>query len=291
MDVMHVEKNVAENLLRTLFGEKDGPAVRVDLRNRGIRPHLWLRRHDQQRVFMPEAPYILTKDQRAIFLETLQKIKLPSHYSGQLHAKISKGKLSGLKSHDFHVILQDLMPLCMRNAGCEHMTAVVIRVGRLFKKICSKRIDMAEREALFDECAETLCVLEKQLPPSFFDIMIHLCIHLVEELFICGPVHVRWMYPFERYYKTLKGYVRNHAKPEGCMAKRYELEESCGFASEYLGAGQSTVKRVWDSEEDPVMTDVVLEGRGKDRVLDDVLLKEMHDFVIDNADVIHPYRE
>lgn len=240
---------------------------------------------------MPEAPYVLTKEQRGFFLDTLKKLKLPSHYSGSLHAKISKGKLSGLKSHDFHVLLQDLMPLCMRNCDCGHMTAVVIRVSRLFKKICAKKVDMAEREALFEECAETLCVLEKQLPPSFFDIMVHLYIHLVEELFICGPVHVRWMYPFERYYKTLKGYVRNHAKPEGCMAKRYEVEEACGFASEYLGDGQSTVKRVWDNEEDPVMNDIVLEGPGKERILDQALLEEIHDFVIDNVDIVEPYRE
>ena len=101
------------------------------------------------------------------------------------------------------------------------MTPTVIRLSRLFKKICAKKVDTAEREALFEECAETLCLLEKQLPPSFFNIMIHLCIHLIEELFICSPMHVQWMYPFERYSKTLKGYVRNHAKPEGCMAKRY----------------------------------------------------------------------
>ena len=104
------------------------------------------------------------------------------------------------------------MPLCMRNSGCENMTAVVVRVSRIFKKICSKRVDSSERENLFLECAETLCLLEKELPPSFFDIMVHLMIHSVEELFLCGPVYIRWMYPFERYYKTLKGFVRNHGQ-------------------------------------------------------------------------------
>ena len=31
LDVMHCEKNIAENILKTTFGEKDTPAVRVDL--------------------------------------------------------------------------------------------------------------------------------------------------------------------------------------------------------------------------------------------------------------------
>ena len=292
IDVMHVEKNVAENLLRTLFGEKDGPKVRADLEQRNIRPHLWVRREVRQnpRAFLPAAPYVLSKEQRRIFLETLKKLKLPSHFSSNMHTKISKGKLIGLKSHDFHVLIQDLMPLCMRSCGCDHLAMVVVRVSRLFKRICSKKVDCAEREALFEECAETLCVLEKEMPPAFFDIMVHLCIHVVQELFICGPIHVRWMYPFERYYKTLKGYVRNHAKPEGCMAKGYEVSEACGFATEYIGQNQSSVKRVWDSEEDPVMTDVMLEGKGKDRVLEEVLLEQMHDFVLDNVDIVEPYR-
>ena len=143
------------------------------------------------------------------------------------------------------------------------MIKVVVRLSRLFKKNCSKTVDNLERESLFLECAETLCLLEKEMPPAFFDIMVHLCIHLVEELFLCGHVHVRWMYPFERYYKTLKGYIRNHSKPEGCIAKCYEINEACGFATAYLGGSQPSMKRVWDSEEDPIQLDLVLEGKPK----------------------------
>ena len=198
--------------------------------------------------------------------------------------------MSCLKSHDFHVLMPDLMPICMRNYGCPHMTAVVVRLSGMFKKICSKTVDMEDRESLFQECAETLCLLEKELPPAFFDVMVHLCIHLVEELFLCRPIHVRWMYPYMRYYKVLKGYVRNHAKPEGCMAKGYEISEACGFASEYLQSAQTSFKQVWDSEEEPVMTDVVLEGKGKLRELDDQLLQHIHTFVCDNVGCIEPYR-
>jgi hypothetical protein len=31
VDVMHCEKNLAENIIKTLFGEKDGPKVRLDM--------------------------------------------------------------------------------------------------------------------------------------------------------------------------------------------------------------------------------------------------------------------
>ncbi|KAG8386689.1 hypothetical protein BUALT_Bualt03G0175100 [Buddleja alternifolia] len=44
-----------------------------------------------------------------------------------------------------------------------------------------------------------LCKLEKIFPPEFFDVMVHLVVHLPQEEKIDGPVHSRWMYPIERH--------------------------------------------------------------------------------------------
>ena len=75
------------------------------------------------------------------------------------------------------------------------------------------------------QLVKTLCNLEKYFPPSLFDVMIHLSVHLVREVELCGPIFLRWMYPFERYMKTFKGYVRNRARAEGCIAEAYIAEE------------------------------------------------------------------
>ncbi|KAH7833673.1 hypothetical protein Vadar_008628 [Vaccinium darrowii] len=42
------------------------------------------------------------------------------------------------------------------------------------------------------------------------------------------------MYQFERFMKVLKGYVRNHNRPEGCIAESYIVEEALEFCTEYL---------------------------------------------------------
>ena len=55
--------------------------------------------------------------------------------------------------------------------------------------------------------------------------MFHLSVHLVREVELCGPFFLRWMYPFERYMKTFKGYIRNQARAEGCIAEAYIAEE------------------------------------------------------------------
>jgi hypothetical protein len=45
---------------------------------------------------------------------------------------------------------------------------------------------------------------------------------------------IRWMYPIEKYMKTLKTYVWNMARPEGSMVERYIKGECLSFITECL---------------------------------------------------------
>lgn len=42
LDVMHYEKNMCENILKTIFGIKDMVVVQEDLKECKIQSHLWL---------------------------------------------------------------------------------------------------------------------------------------------------------------------------------------------------------------------------------------------------------
>ena len=70
--------------------------------------------------------------------------------------------------------------------------------------------------------------------PSFFDIMMHLLVHLPEEAKMAGPVQYRWMYPIERFLCTLKSFVHNKARPEGSIAEADIASECLTFCSRYL---------------------------------------------------------
>jgi hypothetical protein len=72
-------------------------------------------------------------------------------------------------------------------------------------------------------------MLEMWWPPGYFDLMTHLIIHLVYELKICGPMASIWCYPIEKYLYVLNQYVKNKAKPKGCM-----YNEMLGFAPNTL---------------------------------------------------------
>ncbi|XP_078179598.1 uncharacterized protein LOC144573719 [Carex rostrata] len=56
----------------------------------------------------------------------------------------------------------------------------------------------------------------------------------VREIKMCGPVFLRYMYPFERYMGILKGYVRNRYRPEGSIIRAYAAEEVIEYCTQYL---------------------------------------------------------
>ncbi|XP_023759575.1 uncharacterized protein LOC111907998 [Lactuca sativa] len=98
----------------------------------------------------------------------------------------------------------------------------------------SKEIKLDELDKLQEELCVTLCLLEKHFPPSFFDVMIHLTVYLTMEVKLCGPIFFRWMYPFERFMKVIKGHVRNKNRLEGCIVEENVAEETIEFFSEFL---------------------------------------------------------
>ena len=99
---------------------------------------------------------------------------------------------------------------------------------------CSKVVDSTKLQDLQRLIVCTLCELEMYFPPSFFDIMVYLTIHLVKEVQLYGLVYLRWMYLNEQFMKILKGYMKNRYRLEGCIAERYMVEEESDFFADFL---------------------------------------------------------
>jgi hypothetical protein len=84
------------------------------------------------------------------------------------------------------------------------------------------------------DVVQCLISFEMIFPPSFFTIMTHLLVHLVEEILILGPVYLQNMFPFERLTCGFKKYVCNRAHPEGSIAKGYATEEVIEFCVDFI---------------------------------------------------------
>jgi hypothetical protein len=201
LDVMHCEMNLAKNFLKTITGKKGIVKVRRDLQRKGIQRHLWLLPNPRRggKMYKPTTSYVLSDEDFNEFARMLEALCTPSGYSLVFGKEIRKKKFGGLKSHDYHVLMQQLLRLALWNVLAPGPKLAVMQMCKLFRRLCTKVYNPANFSSLEADVAESMALLEMEFPPSFFDIMMHLSYHLVHELDICGPVTTRWMYPVERY--------------------------------------------------------------------------------------------
>ena len=149
---------------------------------------------------MPPAPYSMSLEEKERFLKVLQKLRAPDGYGSNISrcVNLKQRKLLNLKSHDNHVLMQDILPVALRASHATEVIDLLSDLCSFFKYVCSPTLDVNELEHIQSRLILTLCELEKEFPPTFFTVMVHLIIHLVDEVKLGGPVHYRWMYPIER---------------------------------------------------------------------------------------------
>ncbi|XP_059627474.1 uncharacterized protein LOC132270307 [Cornus florida] len=121
LDVMHIEKNVCESIIGTLLDmkgkSKDGLNSHLDLQEMCIRDELHPIKRDNK-FYLPAGPHTLLKMEKRRFCERLQQLKLPDGYSSNIGkcVLIDECKILGLKSHDYHVLMQQLLPVALRGS-------------------------------------------------------------------------------------------------------------------------------------------------------------------------------
>lgn len=113
LDPMHCEKNLCENMMKTIWGTKDSFGSRQDMESLSIRRDLWLQptQNARNEFKMPEAPNILNAAEKTSVMQIIKSLKTPSNYVGAIHKCLEDGKLRYLKSHDFHVLMHQVIAI------------------------------------------------------------------------------------------------------------------------------------------------------------------------------------
>ncbi|CAN6704146.1 unnamed protein product [Malus baccata var. baccata] len=141
LDVMHIEKNICDSLVGTLLGiekSKDGLAARADLEVLNIRRSQHPRR-EGNKTFLPPALFTLKREEKTAFCNVLSTIRVPDGYSSNLSrcVHVNERKIHGLKSHDCHVLMQQLLPLAIRPVLPKAVAMVLLELSAIFRQLCT----------------------------------------------------------------------------------------------------------------------------------------------------------
>ena len=101
-------------------------------------------------MHLPPACYTMSSKEKDLLLEVLKGTKVLDNYSSHISwcVKLKQRKLIGLKSHDYHILMQDLLPIAMRGSFPKNVSQVIIDLCHYFREICLKVLKVSHLEEL-----------------------------------------------------------------------------------------------------------------------------------------------
>ena len=120
------------------------------------------------------------------------QLMFPNGYAANLRrrASLEKLKIFGLKSHDWHIWIERIMPVMLRGFIPEDEWLVLAELSYFFRVLCAKELSPGLLEEMEQLAQELICKLEMIFPASFFNPMQHLILHLPTEARLGGPCKI-----------------------------------------------------------------------------------------------------
>jgi hypothetical protein len=131
----------------------------------------------------PQARYRLNRAQKREILKWFQELRFPDGYAANLQRGVNFETMrnNGLKSHDYHIFIERLLPVMVRGYVPKNIWQVLAELSFFFRQLCAKEIDPVVISSMECQALVLLCKLEKIFPLAFFNPMQHLIMHLPYE--------------------------------------------------------------------------------------------------------------
>ena len=142
IDVMHQERNMCEALFNTVMDfpdkTKDNFKARVDLGNICNRPTLMLRENGGK----PRAEFALRPNERKEVMKWMKDLKFPDGYGAGFRRSVNLKtmKINGLKSHDYHIMMERLIPVMLCGYINEEVRTAIVELSYFYRQLCAKEI-------------------------------------------------------------------------------------------------------------------------------------------------------
>jgi hypothetical protein len=119
LDPMHIEVNVAKAVFRHIYGELDNKKVRKDCKIAKVHKSAWLKKRNGE-VETPTAGWVLPERILKSMNQTFMNTRFPTYYGAKIKNSVKtvgSKRPTGLKSHDYHKMMQHMLPIALRSAG------------------------------------------------------------------------------------------------------------------------------------------------------------------------------
>jgi hypothetical protein len=141
-----------------------------------------------------------------------------------------------MKSHDYHIWIERLLPAMVQGYVPEHVWLALAELSYFFHQLCAKELSRTMIDDLENVAPVLLCKLEKIFPPSFFNLMQHLILHLSYEARMGGRASPLVLSNQKMFKDSWQKKCRNKGKIEAFIAEAYIPKEVSNFTKKYYAA-------------------------------------------------------
>jgi hypothetical protein len=163
LDVMHIEKNVMDNILGTILDikgkTKNNLAAWLDLQEMGLRPKLHPFTATNGKTYILAACHTMSSEDKENFLKVLRNVRVPDGYASNISrcVRLKDRTISELKSHDSHILMQQLLPIALRQSLPDKVVRSLVEISTFFRGICSTKLSQEEMDRLQGVTSVSLC--------------------------------------------------------------------------------------------------------------------------------------
>jgi len=122
--------------------------------------------------------------------------------------------------------MTQLLSVALRGILPPNVRLATVKLCAFLSAIFQKAIIPTHQAKLQNDMVQCLISFELVFPPSFFNIMTHLLVHLIKEISILGPMFLHNMFLFERFMGVIKKYVHNHVSVEDATSVQLSWNSS-----------------------------------------------------------------
>ena len=140
---------MCDSLLETLLADphksKDTDNARRDLAKLGIRHEVHLY-EDGNKLIKLAAEYTFFEVKRRNFCYFIRSVKFLDGFASNLSKNVAPNdsRLVGLKSHDFHVIMQRLLPVRCWSLVSKNIWSTIAELCTFFKHLCASTVNVSD---------------------------------------------------------------------------------------------------------------------------------------------------
>ncbi len=87
---------------------------------------------NHSKILKPHASYVLMADGLNTILSQLWSMKLRTHRRASLAKLVANTKVGSMQSHDYHMLMQQVFPLCLKGLMLMEQWMVIMKLSHVF---------------------------------------------------------------------------------------------------------------------------------------------------------------